>query len=612
LQQITNMSFNTFGLKKEILDAVEEAGFTSPTPIQEQTIPVLVANNTDFIGMAQTGTGKTAAFSLPLLQYIEPGTKHIQAIILCPTRELCVQITKDIKRFSSNLPAVKIVPVYGGVSIDNQIREIKRGVQIVVATPGRMQDLMDRGVLKIDEIRTVVLDEADEMLNMGFRDAITEILSQTPEEKTIWLFSATMPREILNITKSFMEDPVKVSVAASHTSAENISHEYYVIHARERFAALKRIIDYNPGIYAIIFCRTKADCQYIAEHLIKEGYNADALHGDLSQQQRENVMGRFRMKSLQFLVATDVAARGIDVNDVSHVIHYELPDDMESYTHRSGRTARAGKSGVSAALVHSRELYKVKDIERLTKTKLVRKRIPNGEEVCERQLLAMVNAVKDAHVEEEEIERFLPATYEMLSSLSKEEIIKRLVSVEFNRFLMSYKNAADLNVNLEGGRDSRGSRDDSRGGARSGSKGTRFFISIGELDGIKEPLQLIRHIEQVAGLDKKTVQRVQVNNSYSFFEVPAELAGDVKEGFKDEMFKGRKVRVEESGAEGGGGGGRDRDRGGRSGGGDRRGGYGGRGRSGGSGGSGGGNRFGGSRDGGSRDGGKKPERRRRS
>lgn len=538
------MNFNTFGLKEEILEAVTEAGFTDATPIQEQTIPVLTAKKTDFIGIAQTGTGKTAAFSLPLLQYIEPDKKFVQAIILCPTRELCVQITKDIKRFSSSLPLVKTLPVYGGVSIDNQIREIKRGVQIIVATPGRMMDLMDRGVLKIDMIHTVVLDEADEMLNMGFRDAITEILAQTPEEKTIWLFSATMPKEILNITRTFMEDPVKVSVAPSHTSAANISHEYYVIHARERFQALKRIIDFNPGIYAIIFCRTKADCQYIAEHLIKEGYNADALHGDLSQQQRENVMGRFRLKSIQILVATDVAARGIDINDVSHVIHYELPEDMESYTHRSGRTARAGKSGVSAALVHSRELYKIRDIERLTGTKLARKRIPSGQEVCERQLFAMVNEVKDAHVEEDEIERFLPATYEMLSGLSKEELIKRLVSVEFNRFLVSYKNAPDLNAGI----DERGGKSDDRSGRdRRGSRGSRFFISIGELDGIREPLDLIRYIENIAGLDKKTVQRVEVKNSYSFFEVPPELASEVKSSFAGADYKGRKVRLEESG-----------------------------------------------------------------
>ncbi len=567
------MNFNTFGLRREILEAVTEAGFTDATPIQEQTIPVLTAKKTDFIGIAQTGTGKTAAFSLPLLQYIDPEKKFVQAVILCPTRELCVQITKDIKRFSSFLPAIKTIPVYGGVSIDNQIREIKRGVQIIVATPGRMMDLMDRGVLKIDMIDTVVLDEADEMLNMGFREAITEILAQTPEEKTIWLFSATMPREILNITKTFMEEPVKVSVAASHTQAENISHEYYVIHARERFQALKRIIDFNPGIYAIIFCRTKADCQYIAEHLIKEGYNADALHGDLSQQQRENVMGRFRLKSIQILVATDVAARGIDINDVSHVIHYELPEDMESYTHRSGRTARAGKSGVSAALVHSRELYKIKDIERITKIKLTRKRIPHGQEVCEKQLLAMVNEVKDAHVQEEEIERFLPATYEMLSGLSKEELIKRLVSVEFNRFLVSYKNAPDLNAGI----DEKG-RSEDRGASRGRSGGgTRFFISIGELDGIREPLDLIRHIENVAGLDKKTVQRVEVKNSYSFFEVPSDLANDVKKGFVDAEYRGRKIRIEESGETAGDSGRR----------GGSRGGYGGGGKSYGSGGGGG-------------------------
>lgn len=560
------MTFDSFGLKKEILDAVKEAGFTEATPIQERTIPVLAANHTDFIGIAQTGTGKTAAFSLPILQHIDANKKFVQAIILCPTRELCMQITKDIKRFSSFLPSVKSIPVYGGVSIDNQIREIKRGVQIVVATPGRMMDLMDRGVLKIDEVEIVVLDEADEMLNMGFRDAITEILAQTPDEKSTWLFSATMPKEILDITSTFMEDPVKVSVAPSHTSAENISHEFYVIHARERFMALKRIIDFNPGIFAIVFCRTKADTQYIAEHLIKEGYNADALHGDLSQQQRENVMGRFRMKSIDILIATDVAARGIDVSDVSHVIHYELPEDMESYTHRSGRTARAGKSGVSAALVHVRELWKIKDVERLLKTKMVRRRIPSGQEVCEKQLLAMVNQIRDAHVREEEIERFLPSIFEMLESISREELIKRFVSVEFNRFLVAYKNAPDLNVDVE--KNERGDRTKREGGR--GAKGKRFFISIGELDGIREPLDLIRYIEDVAGLDRKTVQRVEVRNSYSFFEVGDEIANDVTAAFKDQAYRGRPVRLEESGPATesyGGGGGRGSRGGGYSGGG---------------------------------------------
>lgn len=542
------MDFNSFGLREEILEAVREAGFTSPTPIQAQTIPMLTAENTDFIGIAQTGTGKTAAFSLPMLQHIDTNIRHVQAIVLCPTRELCVQIAKDVTRFSANL-SVKSLAVYGGVSIDNQISTIKRGVQVVIATPGRMMDLMERGVLKIDQVRMVILDEADEMLNMGFRDAITEILAQTPDDKSTWLFSATMPDEILNITRKFMENPKRVSVSPANTGAENISHEYYVIHARERFAALKRIIDFNPGIFAIIFARTKRDTQYIAEHLIKDGYNADSLHGDLSQQQRENVMGRFRMKSIDILVATDVAARGIDVSDVSHVIHYELPEDIESYTHRSGRTARAGKSGVSAALVHSKELYKIRDLERLTKTKMVKKQIPGGEEVCEKQLLHMVNQVKDAHVREEEIARFLPGIFEMLDGISREEIIKRFVSVEFNRFLVSYRNAPDLNVHA-GDHGSAAGRKSAEG--RSGGRGKRFFISIGEMDGLEEPLQLVRYIEDVAGLDKKTVNRVEVKNSYSFFEVPDELAADVINAFKDEQVNGRKVRLEESGPASGG------------------------------------------------------------
>lgn len=542
-------TFSDLGLRSELLEAVTNLGFTAPTPIQEQTIPLLTENITDLVALAQTGTGKTAAFGLPLLQNIDDDRKIPQALILCPTRELCMQISKDLEAYSAKMPKVNLVAVYGGAAISTQIASIKRGVQIVVATPGRLKDLISRKAIKLDEIETVILDEADEMLNMGFREDIDYILATTPEEKQTWLFSATMPPEVAAITKNYMVSPVEIAVGAKNAGAQNISHLYYMVSPGNRYPALKRIADYHPDIYGIIFCRTKVETQDIAEKLIRDGYSADSLHGDLSQQQRDAVMRKFRNKHLQMLVATDVAARGIDVDDITHVIHYNIPDDIESYTHRSGRTARAGKSGISLAIISPRDLSKIKQVEKRIGTTFSHKPVPTGIEVCEQQLLHLAQKAHDVDVNPD-IQQYLPSILESFEDKSKEDVIKSFLSLEFNRFLDYYKNAQDLN-------ETRGSREKGR---PDGVALTRYFISVGELDGVDKS-GMVRLICESTGLPNEKIGKIELRRSFSFFEVPVQFENLVETKFGEVIVNERPVKLEKTGSGGGGrssGGGRPR------------------------------------------------------
>ncbi|MBC9929601.1 DEAD/DEAH box helicase [Chitinophaga qingshengii] len=546
-------TFESLGLQEPILKGITDLGFVSPTPIQEQAIPVLLSGDRDFVGLAQTGTGKTAAFGLPLLQQLDLKINKPQGLILCPTRELCLQITNDLKNFSKYLGEVSIVAVYGGSSIVQQLRELKRGVHIVVATPGRLLDIIDRGAVNFDNVRYAVLDEADEMLNMGFQEDINSILSNTPESKTTWLFSATMPQEVRRIAKKYMEDPFELTVGTKNSGNANIEHEYYVVRPRDKYAALKRIVDYNPDIFGIIFTRTKIESQEIAESLIKDGYNADALHGDLTQQQRDKVMKRFREKALQVLVATDVAARGIDVDNVTHVINYDLPDDVENYTHRSGRTGRAGKSGVSIAIISGRDTGKIRQIERVIGKKFVKAEVPDGFAVCEKQLFGLVHKVHNVTVNEEQIDPYLERIYEEFSAMSKEELIKRFASLEFNQFLEYYQDAPDLNVKDEKrfggdeGRDRRGS-----------GKYTRLFINLGSVDDFNRG-DMLRYLCDNTGVRGNKIGRIDLKGVYSFFEVENDELEKVTQSFKKVEYNGRSVRIEMSqdgDKRGGGGGGR--------------------------------------------------------
>ncbi len=537
-------TFSELGLRPELLEAVTKLGFTAPTPIQEQTIPLLTENITDLVALAQTGTGKTAAFGLPLLNILDEERKTPQALILCPTRELCMQISRDLESYAVNLPMVKLVAVYGGAAISTQISAIKRGVQIVVATPGRLKDLIERKAVRLDEVETVILDEADEMLNMGFREDIDFILSTTPEEKQTWLFSATMPPEVASISKNYMVSPVEIAVGKKNAGATNISHMYYMVNAGNRYNALKRIADSHPDIYGIIFCRTKVETQDIAEKLIKDGYSADSLHGDLSQAQRDAVMRKFRNKSLQMLVATDVAARGIDVDDITHVIHYNIPDDIESYTHRSGRTARAGKSGISLAIITPRDLNKIRQVEHRIGTTFVHKPVPTGIEVCEQQLLHLAQKAHDVAVNPD-IEQYLPSIIESFGDKSKEEVIKSFLSLEFNRFLDYYKNAQDLNENKGASRER---------GRADGVPMTRYFVSVGELDGVDKS-GMVRLICDSTGIPNAKIGKIELRRSFSFFEVPVQFENIVETRFEEVLVNDRPVRLEKTAESSGGGGG---------------------------------------------------------
>lgn len=550
--------FLELGIRHEVVNAITELGFEKPSEIQEKAIPVLLTGNDDFVGLAQTGTGKTAAFGLPLLEQLDFSQKHPQALVLCPTRELCLQIAKDLEKYAKYIDNVNVVAVYGGANISDQLRQIRRGVQIVVATPGRMLDIIGRKAIDFSQVNYVVLDEADEMLNMGFQEDINNILSETPDTKKTWLFSATMPAEVRRIAKNYMTDPVEMTVGTKNTGNANIEHNYYLIRAKDKYAAFKRIVDSNPDIFGIVFCRTKIETQEIAEALIKDGYNADSLHGDLSQQQRDKVMKRYRDRNLQLLIATDVAARGIDVNNVTHVINFSLPDEIENYTHRSGRTARAGKTGISISLINIKEQSKIRHLEKVIGKSFERKEVPQGSAVVEKQLLTIVDKVQNVAINEEQINQFLPAIMEGFESLSKEDIVKRFASLEFNRFLEYYKDAPDLNIDA---RDTgRGDRDFDRGERRdrSGSKGfTRLFMNLGSVDEFNrgEILGFICNTTKISG---KSIGKIDLKGVFTFFEVQDADVDKVIQGFKGVDFNGRNVRIEVSG-EGG-----SSDRGGRS------------------------------------------------
>ncbi len=535
-------SFKSLGLSGDLVNAVSALGFETPTPIQEKAIPVLLNGEEDLIALAQTGTGKTAAFGLPLIELLDEKDFHAQALIVAPTRELCVQITNDLINYCKKVKSLNIVAVYGGASISEQIKKIKRGAHIVVATPGRLMDLMDRKAVNIGTVRYVVLDEADEMLNMGFQEDVNFILSHTPKEKKIWLFSATMPSEVRQIANKYMFQPHEITIGTKNKGNENISHYYTLVEDRDRYEALKRYVDYSTDIFGLIFCRTKIDTQNIAEKLIRDGYNADALHGDLSQGQRDTVMKSFREKTLQLLVATDVAARGIDVSNITHVIHYHLPDELEYYTHRSGRTARAGKEGVSIALVSRKELFRLKQIEKSLHKQFEKKLIPTGAEVCEKRLLALVHRLRGVQINEEEIAGFLPSVYAELMDLDKEEIIKRFTSLEFNHFLDYYRGARDLN---------KSDKDDysAKGRPERYASGNRLFVSLGKMDGL-EPGKLLALICERSGISGKQVGRIEMKGAYSFFEVDEASTEKVQQSLNGIEFRGRIVRIEMTGSSG--------------------------------------------------------------
>ncbi|MBT8305921.1 MAG: DEAD/DEAH box helicase [Maribacter sp.] len=562
--------FKALGLQKSLLDAVADLGFETPSEVQEKAIPILLEDETDLVALAQTGTGKTAAFGFPLIQKLDSGSRTTQGLILSPTRELCLQITNELKLYAKYEKSINVVAIYGGASITEQARQVKRGAQIVVATPGRMKDMIGRRLVDISKIDYCILDEADEMLNMGFFEDIKDILSNTPNEKSTWLFSATMPQEVSVIAKRFMHSPQEITVGARNAGTSTVQHEYYVVGGRDRYPALKRLADTNPDIFSVIFCRTKRDTQKVAEKLIEDGYNAGALHGDLSQNQRDLVMNSFRKKQIQMLVATDVAARGIDVDDITHVINYQLPDEIETYTHRSGRTGRAGKSGISMVIVTRSELRKIKAIENKIKQKFISKTIPTGMEICEIQLYHLANKIKDTEINEE-IEDYLPAINDVFQGIEREELIKKIVSVEFTRFYNYYKKTRDLNTVDSGERSER--RGD-RGGEISSNGSVRYFINVGEKDGY-DWMSLKDFIRDTVALGKDDVFKVDVKDSFSFFNTDAEATERILATFTEFKVDGRFVNVEVS-RNPGGGRGRDRKRsggnkdGGRSGGGRRR------------------------------------------
>ena len=551
-------TFEELGVCEEIRKAIEEQGFEHPMPVQEEVIPYLLGNRNDVIALAQTGTGKTAAFGLPLLQRIDTTTKETQAIVLSPTRELCLQIADDLKDFGKYIPHLHIAAVYGGTSIETQIKELKRGVQIIVATPGRLIDLMHRGKAKLENVRNMVLDEADEMLNMGFQESITEILSGVPEDRNTLLFSATMSREVERVAKGYLHDYKEIVVGSRNEGAENVNHIYYMVNAKDKYLALKRLVDFYPKIYAIIFCRTKLETQEVADKLIKDGYNAEALHGDLSQQQRDLTMQKFRSHLTQILVATDVAARGLDVTELTHVINYGLPDDIENYTHRSGRTGRAGKKGTSISIIHSREKYKVRNIERVISKKFIDGTLPSAEEICKKQLFKSMDDILKTDVDEEQIAPYVKDIKRQFEYIDKEDLIKKIVTVTFGRFLDYYKNAPEIEkpTTQNGRADRRGGRNDGRGG-RGGersdrSRGSRkaeagfkrLFINLGKDDGFYpgEVMQFIN--KNVHG--RQAVGHIDLLKKQSYIEVPERDAQRVMDALNGANYKGREVRCNDA------------------------------------------------------------------
>lgn len=548
-------TFDALGLDAKLVKATDELGFKNPTPIQEKSIPVLLSGTKDFVGLAQTGTGKTAAFGLPLLHLIDAAKRSPQALVVCPTRELCLQIVNELELFKKFMPGVHVVAVYGGASIGMQIRDLKRGVQIVVATPGRLIDLIERKAINLDEIEYVVLDEADEMLNMGFQEDIEFILQNTPKRNATWLFSATMPPEIRRVSKKYMNQPFEVIVGKVNTANKNIDHQFYVTSAQHRYEALKRLIDFNPGIYGIIFTRTKADAQEIAEKLTREGYDIDALHGDLTQQQRDKVMGEFREKALQLLIATDVAARGIDVQGITHVINYELPDDMEVYTHRSGRTGRAGNTGICMSIVHSREIGKIRQIERMVQSTFHKLEIPSGKDVCRKQFYSFMDKLLQLDISHGDYETYLPMLEEKFAGVTKEEVLKRVAALEFDRFLKYYENAEDLNVRER--RDSRershngdgrdqARRRDTRGREFSGGGDyQRLFVNLGTKDGFYKA-SFLQFILDMSDLRKEVLGRIDMKEMNSWIEVDRKAARQMIESIDGKKYKGRRIRMNDA------------------------------------------------------------------
>ena len=548
-------TFEELGVSGEILKAIQEMGYVTPMPVQEKVIPYLLGHNNDVVALAQTGTGKTAAYGLPVLQKIDTNRTDVQAVIMAPTRELCLQITDDLKDYSKYIKGLHVLAVYGGASIEPQIRALKKGVQVIVATPGRLVDLMERGVAKLGTVENVVLDEADEMLNMGFSESIDTILAGVPAERNTLLFSATMSKEIERISKNYLHDAKEIVVGSRNEGAEHVNHIYYMVSARDKYNALKRVADYYPEIYAIIFCRTRMETQEIADKLIRDGYNAESLHGELSQAQRDLTMQKFRQHRVQLLVATDVAARGLDVDELTHVINYGLPDDIESYTHRSGRTGRAGRSGTSISIIHVKEKGKVRAIEQQIQKKFVPGILPTGQEICAKQLYKVIDDIEKVSVDEEEIAPFLPEVYHKFDMMEKEDLIKRMVSMEFNTFLNYYKNAPEIIQPSEKG-DRRG---DKEFGARSKERGargrggdrsrtaeagyTRLFINLGKKDGIS-PKVFMGFINRVAQGARIDLGRIDLMQNFSFFEVPEQQTKTVLNVLNGTDFDGRKVNVE--------------------------------------------------------------------
>ncbi len=539
-------SFKELGLNDLLLQGVEALGFKEPMPVQAEVIPTLVSKPVDLVGLAQTGTGKTAAFGLPVLHHVDPDLHKTQVLVLCPTRELCLQIARDIENFAAFIPTIKVTAVYGGASIENQIKQLLQGPQIIVATPGRLNDMIRRKRVDFSNVKWVVLDEADEMLDMGFQEEVDTILETTPTEKNTLLFSATMPAEVERILAKYMTNPVIKTIGKRNTGTANVKHMYYMVQARDRYPALKRLADFNPNIYAIIFCRTRIETQEIADSLIRDGYNADSLHGDLSQAQRDHVMNRFRKKTLQMLVATDVAARGLDVNDLTHVINYNLPDDSEVYIHRSGRTGRADKQGISIAIINLKEKHKIRQIEKMIGREFAQAKVPTGVQVCEKQLFHHIDRMENVEIDTE-IESFLPVIYRKLDWMTKEDLIRRFVSLEFNRFLEYYRDAKDLNVEEDKRQVSE--RSDNQSRSRKGNRYdddrnlTRMFVSIGRKDRIM-PQQLIGLINEVTKTRGIEIGRIDIMDKYSFIDIDSGAVKKVLKAFANSNYNPDGVRIE--------------------------------------------------------------------
>jgi ATP-dependent RNA helicase DeaD len=553
-------TFEALGIDARLVQATDELGYVNPTQIQEQAIPILLSGTKDFIGLAQTGTGKTAAFGLPLLHVIDAKAKHPQALVVCPTRELCLQIVKEIELFKKYMSGISVVAVYGGASIGLQIRDLKRGTQIVVATPGRLIDLIERKAINLEEIKYVVLDEADEMLNMGFQDDIEFILKNTPQRESTWLFSATMPPEIRKVSKRYMKEPAEITVGKVNTANKSIDHQYYVTSSHHRYETLKRIIDFNPGIYGIIFTRTKIDAQEISERLTREGYDIDALNGDLTQGQRDKVMGQFRDKSLQLLIATDVAARGIDVQGITHVINYELPDDVEVYTHRSGRTGRAGNMGICISIVHSKEMYKFKQIERINNSKFHKLDIPSGKDVCRKQFFHFMDKLLSADISHGDYETYVPMLAEKFADVSKEDVLKRVAAMEFDRFLKYYENAEDLNFRERNRREQSESADqgrrrdagkgDTRKEYKRGGGYSRLFVNLGTKDGFYKA-SFLQFVLDMSDLKKDVLGKIDMKDMNSWIEIEKGAANQMIRALDGKNYKGRRIRMNDADSGGG-------------------------------------------------------------